>query len=345
MNPDPNILLIGVGAVGASIAGWLAPHYPRLTLLARGDNLAALNAHGIRLYQQGSPTPDRGIAVKSIANLAEMPTPDVIFLCVKNYSLDALCQQIKDTYGDAPIIVGFQNGSANQQILPRYFSKVVYGIVYYNAWLDEPGLVGYQKCGPLALGTPDNSLMAPMTQLAALLSCGVPTHVTRQLNDAIVTKIIINLTNSFTTLIGFPHQTGGTEDQFQRILANLLYEGTRIAKAAGHKESQQGGMPSWTLLKLAAIAPLWLTRPLFRKNVKKMVISSMAQDVIQHHRGDSELDDINGHMIRLADQHGVAAPYNRAVYQLCQKTFAQAPFTPMPLDAVWLAIEAEISCA
>jgi len=123
--------------------------------------------------------------------------------------------------------------------------------------------------------------------------------------------------------------------KFQTILSQLTYEGVKIVKASGHKECKVGDIPSWFLMSASAHLPQLLTRKLFEKNVKKMVVSSMAQDIIQNDRSDNELEGINGYLLALADKHGVDAPYNRAIYQLCQQEFLKPNFTPMSVSEVW----------
>ena len=77
---------------------------------------------------------------------------------------------------------------------------------------------------------------------------------------------------------------------------------------------------------------------MFQRNVKKMVLSSMAQDVLSQGRGHTELDTINGYLLGLADEHGLAVPYNRTVYDLCRQRFARQPFEPMSVHEVWAEV-------
>ncbi len=331
----PTVLLIGAGAVGSTIAAWIAPHHREFYVLDQGATLEAIKQKGVFSYLQNAKSDGQQTPVKTVNNLAECPAPDIILVCVKNYSLGGVAQSIKAAYGDRPIIVGLQNGIENQHILPHYFSKVIYGIISYNAWLDELGVVGYQKRGPIVLGTPDNGLQHELAQVRNLLNQGVETIITDHLQDAVLSKMIINLTNSFTTLIGFTYQPISDKALFQKILSQLTYEGVKISKGSGHKECKLGGMPSWLLITASAMLPQFLTRKLFEKNVKKMVLSSMAQDVIQNHRGDNELESINGYLLTLARQNNIKAPYNQAIYELCQKEFAKADFTPMDVKTVW----------
>lgn len=333
-----NVLLIGAGAVGASIAAWIDPHHNNFYVMDQGDTLETIKHDGIFAYLQHHKDKGKRVRVKTIENFNDVPTPDIILLCVKNYSLEGLSSAIIQAYGqkciDHTIVVGLQNGVENQKILPQYFNKSLYGIISFNAWLDQAGIVGYQAKGPFIFGTPDNSLRQDVKQVSELFNLGVPSSTTEHFQDASMCKMIVNLSNSFTTLMGFGYQDIDDKAQFQTILSQLTYEGVQIAKASGHEECKVGAMPSWLLISASAKLPQFLTRRLFEKNVKKMVISSMAQDIIQNGRRDNELESINGHLLALADKHGIPAPYNRAIYQLCQTAFEQGNFTPMSISTI-----------
>jgi 2-dehydropantoate 2-reductase len=339
MNRDnPKIVIFGAGVIGGSVGGWLAPHYDNLYLLDQGETAAALRREGVTTYWGDQPEAKETVKVNVIDHIEEAADADVIILGVKNYSLDAVARLIKEKTGGRPLILSMANGIVNQEVLPKYFPRVIYCVISYNAWMDKPGVIGYQKKGPLIIGTPDNSLDDEMRVLAGILNRGVETVVTPHLQDAVHCKIVINLTNSFTTLVGHRFKEISDPAAFQRILTNLLYEGVEIVKAAGYHECKLGGMPSWGLLWLGAKFPRFITKPMFERNVKKMVLSSMAQDVLQRRGGANELETLNGYIVRLAAQHGVNAPFNRTIYDLCTREFAKAGFEPLDVRAVWDAI-------
>jgi ketopantoate reductase len=81
---------------------------------------------------------------------------------------------------------------------------------------------------------------------------------------------------------------------------------------------------------------------MFKKNVKKMVISSMAQDIIQRGADASELDTINGYLLDLAKKHGAPAPYNQAIYDLCVREFGKDKFEPMDPADVWAYVSKQL---
>lgn len=337
---DKKIVFFGTGAIGGSVGAWILPYCSNIWFADRGPVLESLKQSGITVYEGGRK---EETVLKQAVNVIESPDDlkdaDIIVLGVKNYSLKPVAEHIRSITGDRPLIVSMANGAENQDVLPEFFSKVVYCVVSYNAWMDEPVTIGYQKKGPLILGTPDNSLMKEMKEIAGLFNRGVETVVTEHLDDAVHSKIVVNLTNSLTTLIGHGFRELTDMNLFQNLLTNTLYEGIQVLKANGYKECRLGGMPSWGKMTAGAKLPQFLTRNMFRNNVKKMVMSSMSQDILQRGGSESELESLNGYILKLADRKGMKIPYNRAVYQLCREGFGREHFSPLDVTDVWARVE------
>ncbi|HOJ28049.1 MAG TPA: 2-dehydropantoate 2-reductase [Spirochaetota bacterium] len=332
---DKKIVIFGTGAIGATLAAWLYPFHDNLYCFDKKEITDVIDINGITVYHIDSPDKRENYKIKTMHKIEEISDADIIIFCVKNYSLEGCAKAVKDVLKNSATIISMANGIDNQYILPKYFDKIIYGVISYNAWIDTPGVAGYQKKGPFILGTPDNSLMDEMQVIADYFSNGVETIVTKHLQDAVHSKIVINLTNALTTLIGHGYREISDIDTFQRLLSNTLYEGVKIVKKAGYNECKLGGMPPWILIKLSAKLPRLITRPLFLKNVKKMVKSSMSQDIIQRGMHMSELDSLTGYIVKLAKQNGIKAPYNGTIYNLCQERFNQSKFEPMDVKEVW----------
>ncbi len=327
---DLKILFFGAGAIGGSVCAWVSAHHPQTYLFARGEAADVIREKGLTLYQGDAPAQKQRFPINLIDDLSDLPDADVVVIAVKLYHLEHAAQTIHEKLGDRPLIVGMQNGVESQTILPKYFSRVVYCQVTYNAWIDAPGVIGYQNKGPLTLGTPDNRLQAEMEQLVTVFSSGVETAVTRRLQDAAHCKLIINLGKSVTTLIARPEEGDAAGlDLYQKILANTLYEGVRVVRAAGYREEHLGRTPSWRTIQLLAKLPPFLTRPVFRRNLKKLNMSSMGQDVLVRKSSDTELEYLNGYLLSLAERCRVDAPYNRVIYRLCKEYFAIPGFQPL----------------
>jgi len=173
-----------------------------------------------------------------------------------------------------------------------------------------------------------------MKEIANIFNKGVETIIADHLQDAAHSKMILNLTNSITTITGHGFNKISDQSIFQKLFTNLLYEGVEIVKAMGHKECKIGGMPPWRKIWMGAKLPQLLTRGMFNKNTKKMVISSMAQDIIQRGGHDSELETINGYFVKMAGKYNLKAPYNRTIYDLCREQFSKEKFEPLDVKFI-----------
>jgi 2-dehydropantoate 2-reductase len=337
-----NVVIFGTGAIGGCLGGWLSEVYDNIYLLDQGEVAKNLKEKGLTLYKQGEEANKTKIAVKVIDKLSDVDDIGLIAIAVKNYSLEAVAKIIKEQVKGDPIILGLQNGIANQTILPKYFDKVVFSIIEFNAWIDEPGVIGYQNKGPFVLGTLNNVNQDVLKTVSDLIGKAVETIPTERIRDAAYCKMVINLTNSYTTLVGFKYREISSMPLFKKVLSNSMYEGVKIIQAAGVKEFTVGDMPSWSKIKASATLPDFITMGLFKKSLDKMVLSSMAQDVLQRKSGANELDSLLGHFIELADQYHVPAPYNKAVYELCKTEFAKENFTPLTEEQVWTAVQKKL---
>jgi 2-dehydropantoate 2-reductase len=257
---------------------------------------------------------------------------------VKNYDLEDVARRVAEQLGDRPIVVSMANGIDNQRILPEFFSKAIYCVVGYNARRDQPVVVGYQRKGPLVIGTPDNTLGDELRVVQSILARGCPTEITDRLQDAVHTKIVFNLTNALDALLGRGANPLSSPAIYQQLLTQTLWEGVRIIRAAGFHEHRIPGFPPFALLHVVAALPGWLIRPLFARELRAMQMSSMTQDVVLRGASDTELDSITGYIVRLAAEHGVPAPYNGAIHRLGREKFRPG-FEPLSCEEVLAAVE------
>jgi 2-dehydropantoate 2-reductase len=232
------------------------------------------------------------------------------------------------------------NGIDKQRILPKFFSKVIYCVVGYNARRDAPVVVGYQRKGPLLIGTPDNKLGGELRLVQSILARGCPTEIVDRLQDAVHTKIVINLTNALDALVGRGSVPLSDLAAYQQLLSQTLWEGIHIIRAAGRREHRIAGILPFALLHLVAALPGWMTRPIFKRELRVMRMSSMTQDVVLRGAHDTELESITGYIMGLAAQHGVPVPYNRAIYRMGREKFHPG-FEPLRCEEVLAAVERE----
>ncbi|MCG3167294.1 MAG: hypothetical protein POELPBGB_03081 [Bacteroidia bacterium] len=345
MTKDAEIIIYGAGAIGCTLAAWLTEKHEHVYLLCRGESAKRIREKGLQIYGEGN---SKNLSIKVIESIDEVENPYVIALAVKNYSLPAIVKSLEGKINKDTVILGLQNGVTNQKCLTPNPSpgergaETLFGVLAYNAWMDEPGLVGFQNKGVLVIGSADNKQQQILKNVANIFNKGIETFIARDWRNVAHTKLLINLGNSITTLLGKNFQSTNRPDLLQKIISNMMLEGMNILKAEGIKEERIKGLPSWTLLKASAVLPQLITAPLFRKNLKKMGMSSMAQDIFSRNATDTELDDINGYLLSLVDKHNIAAPYNRIVYRLCKEQFGNAGFEGMRVDDVYNAVQSGI---
>ena len=336
-------IIIGAGAIGGCLGGWLSEVHKDVYLIDQGALAKTLKEKGITLYAQGGENNKKKIPVKVVNRLSDVDKPDLIVIAVKNYNLEAVAKSVAAEMKGEPVILGLQNGVLNQTLLPKFFKKVIFGVIEFNAWIDEPGVIGYQNKGPFVLGTTVAGLEKEHAALQSYMNAAVETLSTDRIRDAAYCKMVINLTNSFTTLVGFKYREIGSLPLFKKILSNSLYEGIKVIKAMGVEEYKAGDMPTWSKIIASATLPDFITMGIFKKSLAKMVLSSMAQDVLQRKSGVSELDSLLGEFIRLADQNKVSVPYNKAVYRLCKEEFSKKDFKPLTEEQVWREVKKEMA--
>jgi len=249
-NDDLTIVIYGIGGIGATIGGWLTQKNDNVYLLARGENAQTLESHGLILHERGNDNLEP-IPVKVIEDLNEITNIDIIVITVKNYDLEEVAKDISTKLGDVPIVVGLQNGFENQQILPKYFTKVVYAVVVQSGWREEPGKFGTRGKGHLTLGTPENENPEITEKIAKILNLGIPTKTTQQFQDAAHSKLIINLSNATFTLISSELKDDDAIFKLWDIFMNVYLEGVEVVKAAGYKEYELKGLPSWNVMELS----------------------------------------------------------------------------------------------
>ncbi|NLF80489.1 MAG: 2-dehydropantoate 2-reductase [Clostridia bacterium] len=134
-------LVIGAGGVGGSLAANLSEAGHDVTAIARGAHLQAMLAHGLHMHTTG-----RGaytVPVKVAAEADYQERPDVIFVCVKDYSLMQTVPLIHRVAGPRTIVIPLLNiygtGARLQELLPRLL--VTDGCIYIAAQIKAPGLI------------------------------------------------------------------------------------------------------------------------------------------------------------------------------------------------------------
>jgi 2-dehydropantoate 2-reductase len=261
--------------------------------------------------------------------LAEQLDAEIVIITVKNYDLEAAAQDIKGKLPVEPLILGFQNGVENQSLLPKYFQKVIYGVVSYNAWRDGPGVIGYYSKGPVILGTLNNELQAELREMKLILGRVMSVTVSSHIQGVAYNKLILNLNNAILGLLGQRSRAFRDINKVRRMMTAVIVEGNRVLRQAGIRPKSAGMLPPIWVFVLLFKMPGFLSNRLFRTFFGGPGISSMAQDLWIKQQSQTEIDTLTGFIVDLAKSNNLNAPLNEKILELCQSKFSDPNFQPM----------------
>jgi 2-dehydropantoate 2-reductase len=239
---------------------------------------------------------------------------DIILLTVKSGDTAAAVREIGPKARKGALVVSFQNGISNVDVLEAELGdwvKVIRGIVPFN--------VAYLGNGRFHKGVAGNLYVEDRPEMRALAQAAgsVPTSLklSRDMLGLAWGKLLINLNNAVNALSGRPLLEELGERDYRRVVAASQKEGLRLLRRAGIRPGRVGSVPP-ALLPLVVGSPDWLFNNIFLKSWKidEEARSSMADDLAAGRK--TEVDFINGELVRLAERLGVEAPVNRAIVTL-----------------------------
>ena len=209
---NKKIVVAGIGGVGGLLGACLCETYPHVYFVARGKKKDILKEHGLILESEAFGHKEvRPFMVTD--QPSEIGEADIVFICVKNYSLDQMCGELKCIVGKDTIIVpvlnGVEHGDKCREAFP--FARVVDALIYTISGCDENCVVT-QKGGysHVHVGTEseDERIKSAVSEAAALIKgAGIDCIVEENIKTALWTKYLTNcsfniLTSAFRATVG-----------------------------------------------------------------------------------------------------------------------------------------------
>ncbi len=133
--------IIGTGGTGGAIGGYLAKAGKEVTFIARGDKLKAMQEHGLKIIRPKDEFMIDPVKASTLEGLQEKA--DVIFVCVKGYSIDAIIPQLQRISDNNTIIIPILNIFGTGGEMQKHFpdTLVTDGCIYVAAQIKEPGCI------------------------------------------------------------------------------------------------------------------------------------------------------------------------------------------------------------
>jgi 2-dehydropantoate 2-reductase len=294
------VAVVGCGAVGSLFAA-------NLSLLedvevwaydlAR-DHVDAINRNGLRLSGAG----DVLGRPRATAEASELPPCDFGIVATKCLHTAAAIAATAHAFAEG-CVATVQNGVGNEEVLAEHVERVIRGTTFPAGRVVEPGHVQWDVKGDTTFG-PFEPRPAPLDEIERLANActraGMPAHAVADARGAQWRKVIFNAaTNPIGALTQLTHGRVCERPDLRALVSQLVDEGKAVADAQG--------------ITLDA-DPEQLIDHAAKPEVAYDHKASMLQDVLA--RRPTEIDWLNGGIVRFGAEHGVQTPLNRAVWAL-----------------------------
>lgn len=307
--------MLGAGAIGAYVGAALARGGADVTLIARGDHLRAMQAHGVRVL---SPRGDFVAHPNATDDIGAIADADVVFVALKAYSLTELAPRLGDLLAPGAAAIWAQNG------IPWWYFQGMpnpYGltgldsvdpggviassikpqhnvgcVVYCSTEIVEPGVIRHVEGTRFTLGEPDGTDSERCHNISAAFSAGqLRAPVESNLRDQVWLKLVGNVAfNPTTALTGATLGELGTLPAMRDLLRAIFEECAAVAA------------------KLGVTFPVSLDRRLEAGLAVGNHRTSMLQDLEAGKR--LEIGCLTGAVVELAGHLNIEVPHIQAVH-------------------------------
>lgn len=299
-----HVVILGAGAMGSLFGGLVAEGGLDVTLVDPWrEHIDAIHKNGLKMVGHGG---DRHISIGATTDPATIKSADIVFVqCKANFNA-AAAESVRHlfTAESNTIAISFQNGLGNEVELAEYFGedRVLGGLTAQGANIECPGVVRNHATLPSYIGEMTGGISDRTRDTAEMLSAaGLPTEPSENIQLDIWRKLMANIAISAVSgITGLNIGEIFNKHYADEVSYAALDEAIIVAKAVGVDLN-----PSEAREILEKIAG-----PHGTPDNK----SSLRVDI--ENERPSEIDYINGAVVRLARQHGIPVPVNETLVTL-----------------------------
>ena len=308
-------LIYGSGAVGGLIGGRLALAGRPVVFLARGETALALAARGLEVA--GGARPGHvlrpGLAHTLQQALVEWPEPGCVVLAVKAYDAAAAVEALAAADSAWPVL-SLLNGIGSDQRLDRLGpGRMIAGALTTAVQRPAPGVIQVERERGLGLAP---RAAIPPALIDDLRAAGVRVRLHRNAERMRWSKLLTNLAgNAVSAILGLPPGEALADARVFRLELEALREAVRVMRALGLAPEDLERVPV-RLLTWGLRLPAPLSHPLLRRAVaggRGAKRPSLYADI---GRGRSEVEWLNGAVVRAGARLGLSTPANGLILRL-----------------------------
>lgn len=291
------VAVVGAGAMGCAYGGRLAESGHEVWFLdIWEEHVAMLDERGLRIEGVGG---DRTVKVRATTRPTDIGPVDLVFIAVKSWATHEAVQSARQMLGPTTIVLTVQNGLGNVQVIAEAVGqqRVVAGIALESGVIKGPGHLLHTSSTETQIADLVGGKTRRVEQLAETFNAaGIKTIVAENVDTVIWGKLLLNVTvNAITAVTGLTCSELPEYESTAALLQLVITEAASVAKAVGVR--------------------LPYDDPVARvfQNCREVgrVKPSMLQDLEAGRR--TEIDFMNGAIVREGERVGVATPYNAAL--------------------------------
>lgn len=309
------IAILGCGAIGGLFLSGLSEKHDVFGVV-REYQKEALTREGL-LIKQGQT--ER--AVKVNIGLCLKESVDLAVFATKISDLDSILSKNKDYLRQA-IAVTTQNGIGAEKVLEDFFpkEKIISSILMSGATFYPPNRVIYNFEGSLIFGNIFQKATPKLSKISEILSHSFRIEAAKDIRGAKYLKLFINLNNCLPAILGLSMQEAFSDLHISKLAVELNKEAYRIVQTAGINLADLPGYPKERIQGLVS-KPSDQSAQIFSKVMSGLSKEPLYGSILQSiKRGrPSEIDFINGEIVRLAKAANQDAPLNKKIVELVHR--------------------------
>jgi 2-dehydropantoate 2-reductase len=303
MSAHKSVLIVGAGAIGGLYAAYLAKVADVVVLDANQAHVDAIRHYGLTLT--GRTESVTKLAAFADAAAIEPRRFDAVIVLVKSQATEAAFRSIEPRLEGRPVLVTFQNGMGNDELLERLTDlDVAHGVSFEAARYDGPGRVHHLVHGEESWLGPARGGLQSVAWLGELMTrSGIRTKVVPDPRGAIWGKFIFNsVMNPIGAIVMGVNAARYDVPEMRALIDDMAAECIRVAEAQGIRLEFD---PMFLVKKIRA-----------REAPLTKHAGSMALDIEAGR--DTELEAMTGYVVKKAKEFGVPVPVTESVYRLAK---------------------------
>lgn len=295
-----NIVIVGAGAMGCLYGGALYQHGQNAVLVdIWQDHMQAINTHGLQV-ETSQGCNKINIPARYAHQIEE--EPDLLIVFTKSFHTENALKDSKRFIGENTFLLTLQNGLGNAEIIQQFVPKarIIQGVTTFPCDLIAPGQIKSPGEGQTKIMSADGVITARLEEIAKIIDeAGFNCKISPQVSIDLWEKVAFNATlNALTAVTQLPVGPVGISTQGQDLAKCVVKEVSETAKKQGIAVNEKRIMDTVSMA--------------FREH--KDHLPSMLQDITA--KRQTEIEFLNGAIVRAAEKSGVSTPVTKVLYQL-----------------------------